>query len=396
LQYKEQRVDSHLEDYLRWWKNRETFALATIVGGHGSAPMPLGTAMGIGPARLEANAECSPRAVVGSLSGGCIEASVYASAEHLFTSSAHFALEHFGYSDETSFAAGLSCGGTLEVFTELVTRETFAEFGRLVEAVRNQETVALATIIDGPTDNLGRHLLIFRDHFEGRLGSDELSSAVFTEGAAFLRAEETETLVYETEGQRRGGNLRVFIRTFKRAPRMLVFGAIDFAAALADTGKLLGYHVTVCDARPIFATARRFPQADEVVCRWPHQYLQDESDKGALDASTVICVLTHDPKFDIPLLQLALQLPASYVGAMASRKTHDERLRLLRQTGVGESDIARLRSPIGLDLGARSPHETAISIVSEIIATKYGRSGGPLTESLGPIHRLRHSSIVHK
>jgi xanthine dehydrogenase accessory factor len=163
---------------------------------------------------------------------------------------------------------------------------------------------------------------------------------------------------------------------------MLVFGAIDFAAAVARAGKFLGYRVTVCDARPVFATRRRFPDADEVVTDWPHRYLSRQN----VDARTVICVLTHDPKFDVPLLEVALRTPAGYIGAMGSRRTHDDRLARLREVGLTEDELARLRSPIGLDLGARTPEETAVAIAAELIQLRWGGSGRPLTATTGRIH----------
>ena len=168
---------------------------------------------------------------------------------------------------------------------------------------------------------------------------------------------------------------------------MLVFGAIDFAAAVARIGSFLGYRVTVCDARPVFATRKRFPDADEVVVDWPHRYLQAQVDAGAIDERTVICVLTHDPKFDVPALAVALALDVAYVGAMGSRNTHDDRDRRLRAAGVTEDQMARLASPIGLDLGARTPEETAVSIAAEIVARRWSGAGGPLSGSSGAIHR---------
>jgi xanthine dehydrogenase accessory factor len=181
--------------------------------------------------------------------------------------------------------------------------------------------------------------------------------------------------------------MRVFVWAFAPKPRMLVFGAIDFAAAVARVGSFLGYHVTVCDARPVFATATRFPEADEVVVQWPHKYLRAEADAGRIDARTVLCVLTHDPKFDVPLLEVALRLPdVGYVGAMGSRRTHDDREERLREAGLTEEELARLSSPIGLDLGARTPEETAISIAAEIIAGRWGGSGERLAGTDGRIH----------
>ena len=184
--------------------------------------------------------------------------------------------------------------------------------------------------------------------------------------------------------------MRVFVWAFAPKPRMLVFGAIDFAAAVARVGSFLGYHVTVCDARPVFATNSRFPEADEVVVDWPHRYLAAERDAGRIDGRTVLAVLTHDPKFDVPLLEVALRLPeVAYVGAMGSRRTHEDRLERLREAGLEDKEIARLSSPIGLDLGARTPEETAISIAAEIIAGHWGGTGRPLAETAGRIHDER-------
>ncbi|MQS39671.1 XdhC family protein, partial [Streptomyces katsurahamanus] len=199
---------------------------------------------------------------------------------------------------------------------------------------------------------------------------------------AMLDAGRTGTVVIGAEGSRCGGELTLFVESGLPAPRMIVFGAVDFASALARAGKFLGYHVTVCDARPVFATAARLPDADEIVVDWPHRHLA----AARTDSRTVLCVLTHDPKFDIPLLTLALTRPAAYIGAMGSRRTHQERLGQLRAAGVGERELARLRGPIGLDLGARTPEETALSIVAEIVADRRGGSGAPLTGAHTAIH----------
>jgi xanthine dehydrogenase accessory factor len=181
--------------------------------------------------------------------------------------------------------------------------------------------------------------------------------------------------------------MEVFVSSYAPRPRMLVFGAIDFAAALAQQGSFLGYRVTVCDARPVFATRTRFPTADEVVVDWPHRYLAAEAAAGAIDQSTVVCVLTHDPKFDVPVLEVALRLPhVGYVGAMGSRRTHDDRTNRLRAAGLTDAELSRLSSPIGLDLGARTPEETAVSIAADIIARRWGGGGRPLAEIMGRIH----------
>jgi xanthine dehydrogenase accessory factor len=221
----------------------------------------------------------------------------------------------------------------------------------------------------------------------GGLGTDRIDDAVADDVRGLLAAGHHQTLTYGPEGERRGEGMRVFVWAFAPPPRMLVFGAIDFAAAVARIGGFLGYHVTVCDARPVFATNSRFPAADEVVVQWPHKYLRAEAEAGRIDGRTVLCVLTHDPKFDVPLLEVALRLPeVGYVGAMGSRRTHDDRMKRLQEAGLSDQELARLASPIGLDLGARTPEETAVSIAAEIIALQWGGQGRRLSVLDDRIH----------
>jgi len=217
--------------------------------------------------------------------------------------------------------------------------------------------------------------------------ADEVMGRLDDDARGLLALGQSATIEYGPDGERRGEGLRVFVSSHAPRPRMLVFGAIDFAAAVAQQGAFLGYAVTVCDARPIFATHSRFPAADEVVVKWPHKYLAEEVEAGRVDGRTVICVLTHDPKFDVPLLEVALRLPeVGYVGAMGSRRTHDDRMARLREAGLTEAELGRLSSPIGLDLGARTPQETAVSIAAEIIALQWGGGGDRLSEREGPVH----------
>ncbi|MEO8221809.1 MAG: XdhC family protein, partial [Specibacter sp.] len=203
-----------------------------------------------------------------------------------------------------------------------------------------------------------------------------------------LAAGRNTTLMYGPDGERRGDGMRLFVASFAPQPRMLVFGAIDFAAAVAKQGSFLGYRVTVCDARAVFATKARFPVADEVVVEWPHRYLKEQIDAGLVDPRTVICVLTHDPKFDVPLLEVALRHNVAYVGAMGSRKTHTDRMGRLREAGLTGSELAGLSSPIGLDLGSRTPEETAVSIAAEIIALRWGGQGVRLSRMDARIHHI--------
>jgi xanthine dehydrogenase accessory factor len=216
----------------------------------------------------------------------------------------------------------------------------------------------------------------------GSLGSAGLDAAVAADARGEPAQGTTGRRHYGPHGERREDAVTVFLHSFAPPPRMLVFGAIDYAAAVARIGDFLGYRVTVCDARPVFATPRRFPAGVEVVVDWPHRYLRGTT----TDARTVICVLTHDPKFDVPLLEEALRRPAAYIGAMGSRRTHTDRVERLLASGVSQRELSRLRSPVGLDLGARTPEEVAVSVAAEIVALRRGGSGVPLTATSGAIH----------
>jgi xanthine dehydrogenase accessory factor len=361
-----------LDPITKWWDANETFGLATVVQTFSSAPREPGAAMAVSP----------DGEVVGSVSGGCVEGAVYELASEV-TGSGRPVLRRYGISDNDAFAVGLTCGGIIDIFVEPASRQRFAALGEIAEAVRTGTPVAVATIIEGPGEIGSRRIIWEGERSERSLGAGErLDAAVDDDARGMLAQGLTGVRRYGPDGERRRDELAVFVQSFAPAPRMLVFGAIDFAAAVAKAGKFLGYRVTVCDARPVFATASRFPDADEVITDWPHRYLSGIS----TDERTVICVLTHDPKFDVPLLEVALRVPAAYIGAMGSRRTHDDRLARLREAGVAEADIARLRSPTGLDLGARTPEETAIAIAAELIQLRWGGSGRPLTATTGRIH----------
>jgi len=374
-----------LDELLRWWRAGEPAGLATVVATFRSAPRAPGAAMLVGP----------HGAVVGSVSGGCVEGAVYELATTVIESGQP-ALARYGVSDDDAFAAGLTCGGVIDVFVERVDRGSWPWLSEVAGAVHEGRPVAIATVIEHPdAQRVGAHLLVWPEDAPedaagdacGGLGSARIDDAVADDARGLLAAGRSATLEYGPEGQRRGEGMRVFVNSFAPRPRMLVFGAIDFAAAVARIGSFLGYRVTVCDARPIFATPQRFPAADEVIVDWPHRYLAAEASAGRLDGRTVVAVLTHDPKFDVPLLEVALRLDLAYVGAMGSRRTHDDRLARLHEAGLTEDELARLSSPIGLDLGARTPEETAVSIAAEIIALRWGGRGGRLSTMDGAIHR---------
>ncbi|MET8950206.1 XdhC family protein [Streptomyces sp. NPDC004393] len=364
------------EELNRWSDEGRSFAVATVVGVGGSAPRDPGAALAVD----------SDGTVIGSVSGGCVEGAVYELCRQAL-SDGESVLERFGYSDEDAFAVGLTCGGVIDVLVTPVEAQAPAAgvFRAALAAAVRGEPVALARIVRGPAELLGGALLVRSDGSgEGGLGGHpELDRTAAAEARALLDTGRTGTVDLPEDGSHCPGGLTLFVESRVPQPRLIVFGAIDFAAALVRVGKFLGYHVTVCDARPVFATRARFPEADDIVVDWPHRYLQ----RTATDERTVLCVLTHDAKFDVPLLKAALRMPVAYVGAMGSRRTHEDRTRRLREVGLSGRELARLRSPIGLDLGARTPEETALSIAAEIVAARRGGTGVPLTGSGTPIHR---------
>ncbi|MFG1670068.1 XdhC family protein [Streptomyces sp. Y7] len=363
------------EELHRWVEQGRDFAVATVVAVGGSAPRQPGAALAVD----------ADGTAIGSVSGGCVEGAVYELCQQALQDG-ETVLERFGYSDEDAFAVGLTCGGVIDILVTPVRAQDPARpvVTAALAAASSGEAAAVARIVSGPSDLMGRALLVRPDgtYDGGYGGHPELDRTVAAEAGAFLDAGRTGTLEIGEQGSRCGAPLTVLVESSVPAPRMIVFGAIDFASALVRIGKFLNYRVTVCDARPVFATKTRFPEADEIVVEWPHKYLE----RTEVDARTVLCVLTHDAKFDVPLLRSALRLPVAYVGAMGSRRTHLDRNERLRQVGVTELELARLRSPIGLDLGARTPEETALSIAAEIVAARRGGSGVSLTGAHTPIH----------
>lgn len=356
----------------RWQAQGVEFAVATVTATSSSAPRPPGATLGVHP----------DGTVVGSVSGGCVEAAVVEIAARVLTSGAAERAA-FGVSDDEAQAVGLTCGGTIEVFVRSVAPDTL-DLGTLARHLDEQHPVAVATIIEHPDAQIvGRSLQLSPREVVGSSGNAGLDHAVVEVARGLLAQGATGVRHLGEDGQRRLDTVAVLVESFAPRPRLLVFGAIDFASAVASIGHFLGFHVTVCDARARFATPARFPDADEVVVDWPHRYLAGTR----VEASTAICVLTHDPKFDVPVLLEALRTDAGYLGVMGSRRTHHDRLERLREAGVDEADLTRLHSPIGLDLGGRTPQETAVSIAAELIAVRSGASGQPLRDLDGPIHR---------
>ncbi|MFC9786235.1 XdhC family protein [Rhodococcus sp. NPDC127528] len=366
-----------LADLMKIWHAGGTAGVGTVVATFRSAPRPAGAAMVVAPDGTAS----------GSVSGGCVEGDVYERAVTVVETGKPV-LERYGVSDDDAFAVGLTCGGIIDVYIEAVSPASFPELADVADDIAAGRPVAVATVVDHPDPGrVGARLIVHPDRARGTVGSARADAAVADDARGLLAAGRTAVLGYGEDGQRRGEGMRVFVHSHGPRPRMLVFGAIDFAAAVAHQGAFLGYRVTVCDARPVFATRARFPTADEVVVDWPHRYLQEQVEAGAVDGNTAICVLTHDPKFDVPLLAVALRLPEiGYVGAMGSRRTHLDRLERLREAGLTEAELGRLSSPIGLDIGARTPEETAVSIAAEIIELRWGGGGERLTFVPGRIH----------
>jgi xanthine dehydrogenase accessory factor len=360
-------------DLDRWRKQGKGAAVARVVDLDGSGPRQPGAAMAV-----SADGE-----VVGSVSGGCVEGAVVEAALAAMERGER-AMHTFGYSDDEAFAVGLTCGGTIHLFVEPVADDE-PLLAELETLVRSGAPVALATVVDGRAP-AGAKLLVTADGtVSGSLGDADLDRVVARDTAGELAAGTTALRRYGAHGEARQDEVAVFVESFVPPPRMVIFGAVDFTAALVRIAKVLGYHVTVCDARPVFATKARFPLADEVVVDWPDRVLAEIGPD--LTPRDAVCVLTHDHKFDVPAIVAALGTRAGYLGAMGSRRTHEERVERLREAGVDEEGLRRLRAPIGLDLGARTPEETAVAICAEIIADRTGRTDPrPLRSTEGPIH----------
>ncbi|MDQ0799807.1 XdhC family protein [Arthrobacter sp. SLBN-112] len=369
------------------------FAVATIVAASGSVPRPVGTSMLV----------TESGEVLGSLSGGCVEGAVVALAQEAMDDDVP---RHkvFGFSSADAFAAGLTCGGQLEIHVQPVPAAVPDKPGHPLRAAVRQlaglghdEPVALVRLVGAQ----GGAAVVLLDPAKFRVAaSPELSPVLRGESAlrveSILRGggaglvplvQAVDCLPHRDGDSRRSGEPAVLVESRLAPPRMLVFGANDFGAALVPAAKLLGYHVTLVDARPAFASQPRFAAADQVVTDWPHRYLAAEAAAGRTDSRTVAAVLTHDPKFDVPLLETALTLELAYVGAMGSRRSHLQRVDELLSAGIPPERIARLHSPIGLDLGAVTPAEVAVSVTAELIAARSrAATCVPLRDTTGTIH----------
>ncbi len=373
-----------LSDIERWRREGLRVATARVVGVEGSGPRDPGATMAVN----------ERGDVAGSVSGGCVEGAVVTEAlEALENGGAR--RRTYGYSDDEAFAVGLTCGGTVHVLVDPVLPDVYEE---LRDALGAEEPVALATVVEAENvpgnARLGASMLVREDgSSSGTSGVPELDAVVRRDALGALAGGLSGTRHYGRRGEARQREVSVFFEVFAPPPRMVIFGAVDFTAALAKVAKVLGYRVEVCDARPVFATRARFPMADEVVATRPERYLATIG--ASLGPRDAICVLTHDPKFDVPAVVAALETDVGYLGAMGSRRTHDDRVARLREAGVSDEALSRVMSPIGLDIGARTPEETAVAICAEVIAHRTGKPAPSLRDRAGPIHDpLRRPSAV--
>ncbi|WP_174188168.1 XdhC family protein [Nocardia barduliensis] len=341
-------------------------ALARVVDTTGPGPREPGAAMIV----------TGSGAVHGSLSGGCVEAAVVAAAREVLASGLAVT-DRFGYADADGLAVGLTCGGEIEVFVERISRERLPLLAALRRRIADGSPVAVGTTLDATPE----WKLLEPAGADPWHGVDRDARALLAAGRCGVVGAD-ECAAHSTPRP------RTFVQVFAAPARMILAGANDFVRALSRTGSQLGYRVTVVDARETFATTARFPAAHEVVVDWPHRYLHGEQQAGRIDRRTVVVVLTHDAKFDVPMLATALACPrVGFVGALGSRRTHAERVGRLRAAGITDDQLARLRSPVGLDLDARTPDETAISIAAQILAERGGASALALDRLDGPLHR---------
>ena len=369
-----------LGDIDRWLADGRRVAIATVADVEGSGPRDEGATVAVND-RGE---------VAGAVSGGCVESVVVDAAGDVLNTSQPRMIEFLPADDEElGIKVGLTCGGTIRVFVELLDETVRAEVAR-------PGPVAVATVVDG--QGLGSHLIVRPGGPpKGNLGHPDLDRAAAIDAEGDLTSARSGVRRYRGgPGACAGGvsledaahpdDVTVFVRSFAVPPRMLVIGAVDFTAALVRMAKLLGFAVTVCDPRAAFATPERFPEADDVTVGQPDRCLTEMHSIAPLGPDDAVCVLTHDHRFDVPAICAALETGAGYIGVMGSRRTHAQRLDRLREAGATEGGIQRLMAPIGLDLGGRTPEETAVAICAEIVALRSGRAAPHLRDATGPIH----------
>jgi xanthine dehydrogenase accessory factor len=362
---------------LEWLAEGRRVVAATLVEVIGSAPLNPGAMM-----LVDAGGT-----VEGSVTGGCVEGALVEEAHRVF-GGGDPGVVTYGVSDDLAGEVGLMCGGTVRILVSEITDVEAPVLTAALAAVEEKRPVALARLLDGP--GAGRVLAVVEREHLGTLGGPELlDRSVRRDATGLLEQGATMIRRYAANGATMGDELRVHIEAFAPSPRMVIFGAIDFSAAVAKLAREVGYHVTICDARRPFLESRRFEAAHEVVADWPDRHLAD-TQFGEHDA---ILVFTHDQKFDEPALLSAVRTGAGYIGALGSRRTHEDRRRRLREAGMTEAQLDRIAGPCGLDIGASTPAETAISVLGEIIALRAGRSGGRLADGSCPIRRRAEATV---
>lgn len=357
----------------RWLREGRRVVAAILVDTDGSAPLDPGATMLVDDSgRIE-----------GSVTGGCVEGALVEEAEALLAGGGAV-LRTYGISDSQAAGVGLMCGGTVHILVHELPEAVRTPLEAVGQAFDRDEPAAIATLVDG--DAAGALVAVVGDRLVGSLGQGRhLDRAVERDALGCLVHGTSVVRRFGSDGEVMGSDLRVFVHAFVSPPEMIIFGAIDFSAATAQFARPLGYRVTICDAREPFLAATRFGVADELVADWPDRYLEGR-ELGERDA---VLVFTHDPKFDGPALRAALATGAGYIGALGSRQTHEDRTRRLLAAGVEPAALERIAAPCGLDIGARTPAETAISVLAEVVAHTAGRSGRRLVETSGAIHSPR-------
>ena len=351
----------------RWQEQGEEIALATLVQTHGPAPRPAGARLGL----------TRSGRMTGSVSNGCVENDVFERARRVLDEGRP-AVQSYGIDDELGPAVGLSCGGRIDVLIEPFRPD---DAWRCVRAAIEERRPAALCLGLAPGELLG-HRMGVPDEGAARGGIDPaLDEAIEREARSLLQSGGRCCLSLPW----RGGESRIFVEAFRPRPRLFVAGGTHTAIPLCRIAGELGFHVSLIDPRPPFANRERFPSADELLLEWPHEAL----DRAGLDRDCYVLTLTHDLKFDIPVLARALRSEVRYIGALGSRRTHERRKARLREEGFGESDLARIHTPVGLDIGARTPEEVALAILAEIVAVRYDRRGGSLVEDRAPVRADR-------
>jgi xanthine dehydrogenase accessory factor len=356
-------ADDVTEVVERWVRAGDRVAVATVVDTKRSAPQPIGTKMAINESAQ----------VWGAVSGGCVEGAVVEVAESVLAG-APPQLRHYGIADDMAWDVGLPCGGEISVWVESYVAGGLEQ--QFFEAALSGHRAAIATVIEGSAQVGAKLLVLAGGEHVGTLGASDLDvialerarEALWTENGGLVEA---------------GDGVTLFIDVVAPPPRLIIVGAIDFAAQLAEVAKLTGWRPFVVDPRARFATEERFPAAERVIVAWPAEAF---AELGPIDPATAIAVLTHDPKLDDAALAVALASDAFYIGAMGSRVAQERRQARMMEAGFDTSALQRVAAPIGLDLGALTSAETALSIMSEIVAIKHGRMGGRLIAAGGRIH----------